>query len=298
MYIRCTCVYQFDVEQGEPLMGRRTAQVARRKPVDARPLRVQVLHRSRPLPSLARVTLGGGEIADLTPMGFDQWFRLFLPTGGIDSLRHVPQALTTASYARFMLVPADERPIIRNYTIRAYRETGIHGEGPEIDVDLVAHGSPEEGTCGPASTWAQTCAVGDEVAIIDEGAIYAGPEEAQVLLAADESGLPALAGILRDLPCAAQGVAVVEVPHPDDRHDLGGPDGVEVRWVVRGAPGGRPGTAALAELATVPVPEGEVYAWVAGESDLATSARRHWVRHGIPKAQISFCGYWKSGTSH
>ena len=57
MYIRCTCVYQFDEEQGEPLMGRRTAQVARRKPVDARPLRVQVLHRSRPLPSLARVTL-------------------------------------------------------------------------------------------------------------------------------------------------------------------------------------------------------------------------------------------------
>ncbi len=299
MYIRCFCVHQFDPEHQEPLMARRSAQVTRRKPVDARPLRMHVLARSRPTPSLARVTLGGGEVADLVPMGFDQWFRLFLPTGGVESLRHVPEAVTTASYARFMLVPAQERPVIRNYTIRAHRETGVHGPGPEIDVDLVVHGSAAEGTAGPASTWAQTCVVGDEVAIIDEGTIYAGPEEATVLLAADEAGLPALAGILRDLPRVARGVAVVEVPHPDDCHDLGAPEGVEVRWVVRGTSAARPGTAALAELGRVPVPEDEeVYAWVAGESDLATAARRHWVRHGIPKKQISFCGYWKAGASH
>lgn len=280
-------------------MAKTSAQTARRKPANPRPLRLTVLRTSRPVPSLARVTLGGGDVADFEPMGHDQWFRLFLPTGGVESLTHVPRRLTTASYARFMLVPAERRPVIRNYTVRAYRADGP--DGPEIDVDLVVHGSAAEGTAGPASTWAQTCEAGDEVTIIDEGTIYAGSPEATVLLVADESGLPALAGILRDLPRAARGVAVVEVPHPDDRQALEGPDGVEVRWVVRGSSTTqpRPGASALAEMSGVPVPADEqVYAWVAGESELATGMRRHWVSQGIPKAQISFCGYWKADADH
>lgn len=277
-------------------MAKTSAQTTRRKPAHPRPLRLTVLRASRPVPSLARVTLGLGDVADFEPMGHDQWFRLFLPVGGVESLESVPQRLTTASYARFMLVPEERRPVIRNYTVRSYRPDGP--QGPEIDVDLVVHGSSADGTAGPASTWAQTCQVGDEVKIIDEGTIYAGPSEATVLLAADEAGLPALAGILRDLPRAATGVAVIEVPHPDDRQPLEEPDGVEVRWVVRGS-AGRPGVAARDAMCGVPVPADEqVYAWVAGESELATELRRHWVRHGIPKRQISFCGYWKAEDGH
>nr|BFF09450.1 hypothetical protein GCM10025699_07530 [Microbacterium flavescens] len=50
-----------------------------------------VLRRERLSPHWMRVTLGGGEIADFRPMGYDQWFRIFLPLGGtrdsIDCLR-------------------------------------------------------------------------------------------------------------------------------------------------------------------------------------------------------------------
>ncbi|WP_298749965.1 siderophore-interacting protein [uncultured Serinicoccus sp.] len=276
-------------------MAKSNLQATRRKPRVARALRLRVRGAYRPTPTFARITLGGADLDDFEVIGDDQWFRLFLPTGGPDSLRHVPDQLTTAAYAKFMLVPASQRPVIRNYTVRAYREHGV--DGPELDVDFVVHGSEEHGDAGPASLWAQRCEVGDEVAIIDEGAIYHPLEEAPLLLAADESALPALAGILRHAPSEARGTAVVEVPHPDDRQALEGPEGIDVRWVVRPA-GATPGAAVLAALREVPVPDGPVYAWVAGESDLATAARRHWVRHGIPKKQISFCGYWKAGASH
>ncbi|WP_022925825.1 siderophore-interacting protein [Serinicoccus marinus] len=278
-------------------MARNETQAARRKPAHARPLRLQVRGAHRPTPTFARITLGGAELADFGPMGDDQWFRLFLPTGGSESLRHVPDKLTTASYARYMLIPAAQRPVIRNYTVRAYRPHGELGEGPEIDVDFVVHGTEEAGDAGPASLWAQSCSVGDEVAIIDEGAIFNPPPGSALLLAADESALPALAGILRHAPRYTVGTAVVEVPDAADRQVLDEPIGVDVRWVVRG-PEDRPGTAAQSEMARVPVPDGDVYAWVAGESDLATALRRHWVRAGIPKTRISFCGYWKAGASH
>ncbi|ANS79660.1 putative siderophore interacting protein [Serinicoccus hydrothermalis] len=276
-------------------MAKSNVQATRRKPTDARALRLQVRGAQRPTPTFARITLGGPDLAEFGPMGDDQWFRLFLPTGGLESLRHVPDKLTTASYARYMLVPASQRPVIRNYTVRAYRAEGV--DGPEIDVDFVVHGTEEAGDAGPASLWAQSCSVGDEVAIIDEGAIFNAPAASTLLLAADESALPAVAGILRDAPRDAVGTAVIEVPEDADRQVLDEPEGVEVRWVVRGAVA-HPGEAALAEMSRVPVPAGEVYAWVAGESDLATGLRRHWVKQGIPKTRISFCGYWKAGDSH
>ena len=38
------------------------------------------------------------------------------------------------------------------------------------------------------------------------------------------------------------------------------------------------------------------YAWVAGESSMIKSVRRHLVNAvGMPKAAISFQGYWKRG---
>lgn len=275
--------------------SRRAKAAPRIKPRDPRPLAAFVRARARITPHMERVTLGGGELADFEYLGYDQWFRLYLPTGP-GSLQRVPDRLTSASYARMMLAPASGRPTLRNYTVRAYRPQGRHGGGPEIDVDLVVHGDPADGTAGPASTWASTCAPGDEVRIYDEGRLYAPPSPGRsVLLVADETGLPATAGVLASLPADTVGTAVVEVPGPADRQALGGPAGVELRWVHRAADGDVPGRAALAAAREVPVPPGPVYAWTVGESDLVTTLRRHWVQAGVPKADITFCGYWKHG---
>mgnify|MGYP002653912465 CR=1 FL=1 len=52
------------------------------KPRDQRLIRLEVLRTQRLSPHWMRLTLGGGEIAHFEPLGFDQWFRLFLPLGG------------------------------------------------------------------------------------------------------------------------------------------------------------------------------------------------------------------------
>jgi NADPH-dependent ferric siderophore reductase len=42
-------------------------------------------------------------------------------------------------------------------------------------------------------------------------------------------------------------------------------------------------------------PESPVNAFAAGESKLATGARRHLVNdRRVPKANITFCGYWRA----
>ena len=115
-----------------------------------------------------------------------------------------------------------------------------------------------------------------------------------MLLAADETGLPAVAGVLASLPATARGLALVEVPHDDDRQAMPGPAGVEVRWVVRDDPHAVVGAAVLAAVEAAPVPAEPVTAWVVGEQGLVAGARRHWVGAGVPKQDVTFCGYWKA----
>ncbi|MDG4862336.1 siderophore-interacting protein [Streptomyces sp. T-3] len=276
-------------------MQRGNLTANRTKPEPSAPIRLHVLRSKRLSPHFMRVTLGRGDIARFRPMGYDQWFRLFLPAGE-GSLDRIPERLTTLSYFKLLAAAEDARPILRNYTVRAHRPDGP--EGPELDVDFVLHGSESDPHAGPAATWARTCAEGDAVVLLDEGIAFSPPEGVrQVLLVADESGLPALAGVLASLPADFTGRAVVEVPSAEDRQELEGPPGIEVLWADRAdAPESAvPGAAALAAACTVPLPEGPCYGWVVGESGLATRLRRHWVGQGVPKDHIMFCGYWKAG---
>ena len=52
-----------------------------------------------------------------------------------------------------------------------------------------------------------------------------------------------------------------------------------------------------AEAATASDPHDE-YFWIAGESGVVTTLRRHLVRdHGIARAQVAFMGYWRRGVA-
>lgn len=259
-------------------------------------LRVSVQGCERVGPTMQRVTLGGPQLRSFVPMGYDQWFRLFLPTGP-GSLDAVPAKLTRMTYLRLLALPEQKRPVVRNYTVRAVREQA--GERV-LDVDFVVHGSAADGTAGPASSWAEQASVGQEVVLLDEGTMFPHQRlhpETQVSLVVDETGLPALAGVLASLPRETRGTAIAEIPQAGDAQALDAPDGVTVTWVTRVRPGDTPGAAALATLQAAPPPVGPTLAWTAGESDLVTGARRHWVAAGVPKHDICFCGYWKAGAS-
>lgn len=278
-------------------MAKTNMQESRVKPTTAQLVTLEVQRRSRVSPSIERVTLGGGDAEHFVPMGYDQWFRLFIPAPG-GTLDRVPSKLDTLSYLRFLTISKSVRPVIRNYTVRAHRPDGA--TGPEIDVDVVLHGSVDDGQAGPASTWAQTCTPGDPVALLDEGTMFRLPDSvSRVLLVADETGLPAVAGILGSLPEHVRGHAVVEVPDDADRQVVDGPAGVEVTWLSRSSstgatPAGTPGRLALEHARALPLPDEPVYAWAVGEQGLASELRRHWVASGVPKDRVMFCGYWKA----
>ncbi|MEV0616353.1 siderophore-interacting protein [Nonomuraea sp. NPDC050404] len=261
------------------------------KPQTSELITLRVLRRERLSPHFARVTFGGGDIKNFVPMGFDQWFRLFLPIAA-DSLTRLPDRLTALGFAKYLTISKTSRPVLRNYSVRAYRADGP--EGPEIDVDFVLHGTAADGTAGPAATWAETCEPGDSAAIIDEGIGFNPPSGTRrVVLVSEESGLPALAGILASLPGDTLGHALIEIPSAEDRQVLRAPEGVEVTWLVREDHTAAPGARALAAACALPVPQEPFFGWVVGESALATGLRRHWVRSGVPKEQIMFCGYWR-----
>ncbi|WP_433380900.1 siderophore-interacting protein [Actinoplanes sp. CA-142083] len=267
-----------------------------RKPIDPHVLLLEVTGRAQVSPSVVRVTLGGEGLAQFTPQGFDQWFRLFLPRDGQESLR-LPTRTSSLWYAQYLATPKPKRPHVRNYTVRAFR-----ADPYEMDVDFVIHAGAD-GSCGPATGFALGAEVGDQVGLLDQGVGY-NPRHPHdwMLLVADETGLPAVAGICASLPPQAKGVAIVEVPTDADVQDIEVPPGVELRWLARDeAAAGHdvPGRLALAALREAALPEGIGYGYLIGESQLATGARRHLVEErGFAKAHLDFVGYWRHGHAY
>jgi NADPH-dependent ferric siderophore reductase len=257
-------------------------------PKNARMLQLEVVRTERVTPNMVRVTLGGEALADFESQGFDQWFRLFLPheTPGesAETNFRLPKRINLTGYVQFLAMPKATRPIMRNYTVRAFRPLEN-----ELDVDFVAHGDN-----GPASRWATSTSAGDTVALLDQGIMY-NPQPADwQLFVGDESGLPAVAGVLRDLPRDTVGHAFLEVIDAADAQETGAPDGVAVHWLVRDR-GAKPGSLALSTVQQFAFPDGSPYAFVVGEQSLPTSLRRYLVNErGVPKTHVSFCGFWRS----
>lgn len=273
-------------------MARTNMTTMRQKPSESKLITLRVLRREQLSPTFVRVTLGGDDVAGFVPMGRDQWFRLFIPVDGGVALARLPQKLDTVSYLKYLSIARVERPILRNYTVRGYRPEGP--EGPELDVDFVLHGDVADGSAGPAASWARTCSPGDPVAILDEGISFTpDPSVRRFDLVADETGLPAVAGILDSLAAGQRARVVVEVPTADDRFDLSSAAEVELLWLVR-PPGQATGATALAAVESHPLPDEPWYGWVVGESAMVTAVRRNWVASGQPKDRIMFCGYWKA----
>jgi NADPH-dependent ferric siderophore reductase len=126
--------------------------------------------------------------------------------------------------------------------------------------------------------------------LLHSGVDYVPPAtSARRVLVADETALPALAGILEELPAGVQAVAFVAVPDVADVRPLA--SDAQVTWVTEGS--------LLDALKAVELPFDPDYAWVAGESSMIKEVRRHLVNAvGMPKSAISFQGYWKRGEAH
>lgn len=286
---------------------------------------VVLSRRERLSPSLSRLTFSGEEVREMATHAADQRIKIFFPDadGRPAALPKTPDWLSV-----WKGQDAAARAPMRTYTIRALRAD----EG-EVDVDFVLHGET-----GPASAWATRAATGDAVQIVapvqgfegEAGGYEWRPPEGvrRLLLMADETGLPAAAGILEDIagwasPPPTQ--VFLEVPEEADGIPLPSWPGLVVRWLAREgrcehpAPGALLVEAAREALpATAAEGHGEAledididsqilweradatadgfYAWIAAEAGAVKAIRHLLVRErGVPRAAVNLMGYWRLG---
>ncbi|WIB76746.1 siderophore-interacting protein [Curtobacterium sp. MCPF17_002] len=269
------------------------AKTPRLLPENPRLFRARVLRSERVTPSMQRVTVTGDDLHEFPFLGFDHWFRLFLQRPDQDAFR-MPDLDGKKWWPTFLAIPEAVRPHCANYTVAAYR---LLADGTaELDIDFVVHTGPDGEPEGRAAIWACDARPGDALAMLDQGCIFDVPDDtSEVVIVAEETGLPGVVGIAASLPRDTVGRIIQEVPTAADVRQLDAPDGVTVTWIVRAEADGHavPGRAALAELQRhVPVDD-RGYAFVVGESTLATEGRRHLHRAGLPKSRITFSGFWK-----
>jgi NADPH-dependent ferric siderophore reductase len=296
-----------------------------------RPFAVQVARLQRLSPSFLRVTFAGADLDEFGTNGYDQRIKVMLPLPG----RTIADCPSDPDwYGAWRALPADRQMPIRTYTVRALRP-----ELREVDVDFVLHGAT-----GPASAWAESAAPGDEVVLIGPNARFPGPtggfewhppvDASCLLVAGDETAVPAICTIVESLPAGQRARVLLEVPEAADALNIAAPDGVEVTWLPRATGEGAPAprgalltaavVAAVAELAddlapspaaaledvdvdsgilwevptetTAPAGSSGVYAWLAGEAGVVKTLRRHLVQTvGIDRRSVAFMGYWREG---
>ncbi|MGH3683082.1 MAG: siderophore-interacting protein, partial [Natronosporangium sp.] len=189
---------------------------------------VRVRRVRRLSPTFRRVTFTGEDLDRFADNGFDQRIKLVLPLPG-GGMAHLPAGPDW--YARWRELPDERRNPVRTYTVRAVRPADR-----EVDVDLVRHGD-----VGPASRWAGVVRPGDPAALVgpdagydgDHGGVEFRPPAAagQVLVAGDETAVPAVAAILERMPRGLTGEVLLEVPEPADALSVQPPSGVRVSWL-------------------------------------------------------------------
>lgn len=311
-----------------------------------RPFPARVVRREALGPSFVRLTFSSDELGGFGYAGCDQRIKVLLPAPG-RTLTDLPYG--SDWYESWRTLPDEIRPVKRTYTVRAFRP-----QQREVDVDFVLHGLSagrddlvEHGTAGPVSTWAASARPGDEVALLGPdrdgsgrlwGVEWAPPDTATtLLLAGDETAVPAIGAILESLPTGARILVCAEVPDEADAQPWSVAEHVEVRWLVRRRGGSTARRGELLEGAVrdwltglarehqstppatdesddpaehaaedVPVwdipdrePVGDApYVWLAGEAGVMKTLRSL-ARHEfqLPKTAVACMGYWREGAA-
>ena len=205
-------------------------------------------------PNFRRITFGGYPLREFGVHGdtLDLRIKLMIPSRAEDgSALPLPvfEMASSSWYREWLAMDPAVRGSMRTYTVRQARLDGVY---PEIDVDFVMH-FDDRGNGGPAANWALNARPGDAITIIGPNnraahcvtaETYSGIEwrpglAQRILLAGDETAVPAISAILESLPPYMSGHAFLEVPEAGDFLELTSPADVEMTWLARGASLGR-----------------------------------------------------------
>ncbi len=293
---------------------------------------IELLDRSYLTPNMARLTFCGEQIVGMRTEAPDQRVKLFFPfsDGAPSSIPDRPDW-----YQIYKSAPPAERAPMRTYTIRK-----LDADARRLVIDFVLHGET-----GPASKWAINAAPGDRLQISAPNRRFEGKSAgfdwdppadiANVLLIADETALPAVAGILEEMHGRGDAPATqafIEIPTDDDRQQLPDWPGLDVTWLPRNARAGGYGAGMVRAAQSAEIPEavvmdgeadadcgdidgldvdhdilwdrasavdGQFYGWVAGETAAVSQIRKHFLKElRIDRKHLSMMGYWRHGKPH
>ncbi|TCK21541.1 siderophore-interacting protein [Pseudonocardia endophytica] len=240
-------------------------------------------------PHLRRVTLEGDGLAGFRTIAPDQQVKLFFARdGGVPELPGTPKDMSEVAdwYARYLAMPDEVRPWMRTYSIRRAMP-----DERRVEIDFVLHAD----SAGPASAWAAAAAPGDVIGLLGPAqSRYREPQPGDpLLLAGDETALPAIAAWLESLHADDRASVHIEVSGPDDEQDMVSTADVTVHWHHRGD--AAPGTSdVLLDGVRAAAPAPPLFAWVAGEASAVRALRRHLVGEcGLDKRAVAFTGYWR-----
>ncbi|MDH0730158.1 siderophore-interacting protein [Pseudomonas sichuanensis] len=196
------------------------------------------------------------------------------------------KALQPAQWVKIFLPTEKPRAEGRAFTIQS------HGSmGDELCFEVALHPG------GVMSQWVQQAKAGDEVHLSSvRGGLWPLDPSKWLLLAGDETALPAIKSILKSLPDDMLAYVFVEVENPGERQVLPISERVLVQWVYRSAePSGAP-EGLLGAMSSTPFPHTSGHAWLAGEASMVRALRQRLLRErSIGVGGIQAAGYWKIG---
>ncbi|MCW2804824.1 MAG: hypothetical protein QOF52_2964 [Propionibacteriaceae bacterium] len=289
-----------------------------------RPFAVTVTKRTVLGPHFIRITLTGDDLDRCGDTCLDQ--RLKLIFAGPELVAQFDRGSADPDfdwYAWWLQLDAEQRPPMRTYTARSVRQ-----DLRQVDIDFACHGAN-----GPASRFALTAVAGDRLIMVgpdrdvpqsvEQGITWRPGAATEVMLAGDETAVPAICSILESLPAGVAGHAFLEVVDRADIQPITTASGVVVRWLPRHR---QPIGSRLAEAVydwsgsrasqsvdtlhpSTQLPEGSLlweeadagssdgpYVWLAGEAGAINGLRRHLASDvALDKIRMSFMGYWKMG---
>lgn len=226
---------------------------------------------------LEELTLTVDAVADISP----HMRRVAFTSPALSTLQAKPgQDLV------LMLPDGDGEPARRHYTIRK-----LDGAGRTLHVDFVLHGD-----ASVAMRWLAQARTGDRIVafgprgrnVLHEGADWR-------LFVADETGLPAVAGMIEALPKDAVANAFVEVFEEIDRQSIISEARVDMVWTPRGGPPRPPSSLLIDAVAAWSKPAGAGHVYLLAETSTVRAIRHALLDRGFAKSAIFAEGYWRPG---
>lgn len=220
---------------------------------------LKVVATERLSPAMLRIVFGGQDLDGFTSLGADDHVKMF--------------------------VPGEGEPERRDYTPRRYDEARR-----ELTIDFAVHDA------GPATAWALSAKVGDQLAIGGpRGSLVVEETVKRFLLIGDETALPAIGRRIEEAGPGTAITSLVAVPGPADEQSFETRAALDARWVYRPLDRADDPRQLLAALETITI-EPDCFVWIAAEASVVKALRPVVLEErSHPKGWLKASGYWVRG---